>query len=185
MLWRGRSLIRREAYQCLNVDKCGCLRFFFVQASAIKKTDIMDTAKENKNAIRVAIVDDNRGLRLNSVNQLENSGYIVQFQVSNGQNALKKIQEDGELPDVCLVEEDFVTAKMLLEKYPKLKVLISSTDDDKKCVTEMLKTGVSGYILKFADPDEVVTAIKALSKNKKYFSVGVSEIAAEYFINLS
>ncbi|GGC36792.1 hypothetical protein GCM10011386_31180 [Parapedobacter defluvii] len=135
----------------------------------------------NKKTIRVAVVDDNAQLRAISVNQLENSGYIVQFQVSNGQKALQKIKEDGALPNVCVIEEDFATAKLLLEKHPDLKVLISSTNDNEENVLDMLKTGVSGYILKYADPDEMLTAVKALSENKKYFSVGISRIATEYF----
>lgn len=135
----------------------------------------------NKKAIRIAIVDDNEHLRYASVNQLENAGYIVQFQVSDGEKALSKINEDGELPDVCIVEEDFAAAKLLLEKHPDLKLLMSSTDDADENVKAMLKTGVSGYVLKFADPDEVTTAVKALGESKKYFSVGISSVAMEYF----
>lgn len=54
-------------------------------------------------------------------------------------------------------------------------------DDDEGSVKDMLKTGVSGYILKYADPDEIVTAVNELSGGKKYFSVGISGIATEYF----
>ena len=136
------------------------------------------------NIMRIAVIDDNTQLRYNSVNQLEKSGYIVQFQVGNVQNALKKIEEDGELPDVCIVEEDFAAAKLLLENLPDLKIIISSTDDDENSVTEMLKTGISGYVLKYSDPDEIVTAIRTLSESRKYFSVGISRIATEYFSNM-
>ncbi|PVH24483.1 response regulator [Sphingobacterium corticibacter] len=141
----------------------------------------MDTGKENKNNVCVAVIDDNAQLREMPVKQLENSGYTVLFQTGDGQDALQKLKENNRLPDVCLIEEDFATAKVLLEKHPDLKVLISSTEDDTESVTDMLKAGVSGYILKFADPDELRTAVKALSENKKYFSVGVSRIATEYF----
>jgi DNA-binding NarL/FixJ family response regulator len=134
-----------------------------------------------KKTIRVAVVDDNAQLRYIAVNQLENSGCIVQFQVSDGQKAIQKIKEDGTLPDVCIIEENFEAPKALLASYPDLKILISSTEDSEKRVTDMLKTGVSGYILKFADPEEMLTAVKALSENKKYFSVGISGIATEYF----
>ena len=85
------------------------------------------------------------------------------------------------MPDVCVIEEDFSTAKILLENHSDLKVLISSTQDDRETVTDMLKTGVWGYVLKFNDPEEIITAVKALSENKKYFSVGISRIATEYF----
>lgn len=141
----------------------------------------MNTGKDNKNNVCVAVIDDNAQLRDMSVKQLEKSGYIVLFQTGDGQEALQKLKEHGGWPDVCIIEEDFATAKLLLEKHPDLKVLISSTEDDDKNVTGMLKAGVSGYVLKFADPEEMVTAIKALCENKKYFSVGISRIATEYF----
>jgi DNA-binding NarL/FixJ family response regulator len=134
----------------------------------------------NDSIIRIAVIDNHAQLRDMSVKQLENAGFTILFQADNGQQALEKIIGDG-LPDVCIVEEDFATAKLLLEKYPDLNVLISSMDDDEESVKEMLKTGVSGYILKYADPDEIVTAVNALSGGKKYFSVGISGIATEYF----
>src|SRR5690606_27855373 len=92
----------------------------------------MNTGKDNKNNVYVAVIDDNPKLRDMSVKQLENSGYTVLFQSGYGQDALQKIKEGGKLPDVCLIEEDFATAKLLLEKYPDLKVLISSTDDNEE-----------------------------------------------------
>lgn len=145
----------------------------------------MDTGKDNKNNVCVAVIDGNAQIRDMSVKQLENSGYTVLFQSGYGQYALQKIKEGGKLPDVCFIEEDFATAKLLLEKHPDLKVLISSTNDNEENVLDMLKTGVSGYILKFADPDEMLTAVKVLSGNRKYFSVGISRIATEYFKNQS
>ncbi|TDS13062.1 response regulator [Sphingobacterium paludis] len=141
----------------------------------------MNTGKDNENNVYVAVIDDNPQLRDMSVKQLENSGYTVLFHSDYGQDALQKIKESGKLPDVCLIEEDFTTAKLLLEKHPDLKVLISSMEDDTESITDMLKAGVSGYVLKLSDPEEMATAVKALSRNKKYFSVGVSEIALEYF----
>src|SRR5690606_27080067 len=163
----------------MSVSVVACA--FLLQASLLLKTDIMDTGKENKSKVCVAVIDSHAQLREMPVKQLESSGYIVQFQVDNGKKALEKIKEGVKLPDVCLIEEDFATAKLLLEKHPDLKVLFSSTNDNEESVTDMLKTGVSGYILKFADPDEMLTAVKALSENKKYFSVGISRIATEYF----
>src|SRR5690606_7694575 len=141
----------------------------------------MVTGKENKNKVCVAVIDSHAQLREMPIKQLENSGYTVLFQSGYGQNALQKIKEGGKLPDVCLIEDDFTTAKLLLEKHPDLKVLISSTEDDTESVTDMLKAGVSGYVLKFSDPEELMTAVKALNVNKKYFSVGISGIATEYF----
>src|SRR5690606_13929654 len=143
----------------------------------------MDTGNDNRNNVCVAVIDDNARLRQMPVKQLENSGYTVLLDTGNGEDALQKLQKNERLPDVCLVEEDLVSTKILFEKYPDLKILIVSTSDNEEHVTDMLKTGVSGYVLKYADPDEMLAAVKALSENKKYFSVGVSGIATEYFKN--
>lgn len=145
----------------------------------------MDTGKDNTNKVRVAIIDSFKEFRDMSVNQLENSDYTVLFQTDNGEDALQKISENDRLPDVCIIEENFSTAKLLLEKHPDLKVLISRTEDDEESVADMLKIGVSGYILKYADPDEMVTAIDVLNGNRKYFRVGISGIVSEYFKNQS
>lgn len=130
--------------------------------------------------IKIAIIDDNPELRELSLQQLKNTGFNVLFKVDNAEQAIEEIENHG-LPDVCIVEEQFPSAKSLLQKYPDLKILVSTNADDKPHVTDMLDAGVSGYILKFADPDELVTATKALAANKKYFSVGIAAIATEYF----
>ncbi|MBW3524801.1 response regulator transcription factor [Chryseobacterium sp. NKUCC03_KSP] len=132
------------------------------------------------NVIQIAVIDDNAQLRELSVQQLKNAGFNVLFQADNEQQAIGKIESYG-LPDVCIVEVNLASAKLLLERYPDLKVLVSSTEDDKQSVSDMLDAGVSGYVLKFADPDELVTAAKALAADKKYFSVGIAAIATEYF----
>ena len=134
----------------------------------------------SNNIIQIAVVDNNTQLRDVSVKQLKASGFSILFQADTAQQALEKMA-GNDLPDVCIVEEDFKAAKLLLETHPNLKVLISSTDDGEKRVTDMLKAGVSGYVLKYADPDEIVTAVKALADGGRYFSLGISGIATEYF----
>ncbi len=130
--------------------------------------------------IQIAVIDDNAQLRELSLQELKNAGFKLLFQADNEQQAIGKIESYG-LPDVCIVEENLASAKLLLERYPDLKVLVSSTEDDKQSVADMLDAGVSGYVLKFADPNELVTAVKALAAGKKYFSVGIAAIATEYF----
>ncbi|MCO5286965.1 MAG: response regulator [Chitinophagaceae bacterium] len=141
----------------------------------------MEAAKENKNAIRVAIVDSHSKLRDNSVEQIESAGFTVFLQTDKGQDALQKIRNSHTLPDVCIIEDDIEAANLLLKTYPSLKVLISSTNDNEEAVTNMLVAGVSGYILRYADPNEMITAVKVLHENRKYFSAGVSATAKKYF----
>lgn len=53
MLWRGRSLIRRQAYQCPSIGKCGCLRFFLYSAPLNPKNKNMDTGSKNYPALNI------------------------------------------------------------------------------------------------------------------------------------
>lgn len=138
---------------------------------------------ESTGLIFIGLVDDTPPLRDITANLLTEKGFSIVFQVLNGAEALQRMEESKKQPDVCIIEEDFEAANLLLTEHPDLKVLISSTNDNKEKVSDMLNIGVSGYILKYADPDEFSTAVVALSKGKKYFSVGVSDIAAEYFSN--
>ena len=131
--------------------------------------------------MKLALIDDNTRLCVISKKLLKEAGHTLFFQSKSGLDAIQLIKESNALPDICIIEGDFGAASVLLEKYPNLKVIISSTNDDKESITGMLKIGVCGYVLKYADPDEIVTAVVALSKGKKYFSVGVSDIAREYF----
>ncbi|HRN72199.1 MAG TPA: response regulator [Ginsengibacter sp.] len=141
----------------------------------------MEAAKEKKNAIRVAIIESHLTLRNDSIKQLESAGFTVFLQTGTGQDALQKIRNSHTVPDVCIIEDDIEAANLLLKTYPSLKVLISSTNDNKTAVMNMLEAGVSGYILRYADPDEMITAVKALHENRKYFSAGVGATAKKYF----
>ncbi len=139
---------------------------------------------ENADLILIGLVDDAPQLRGITVNQLaQKKRFSIMFEADNGQQAIQNIEESKQLPDVCIVEDDFSTAKLLLQKYHDLKVLVSSTDDNEETVRDMLETGVAGYVLKFNDPDELVTAVNAISNGKRYFSLGVADIAQEYFGN--
>lgn len=137
--------------------------------------------------ITVALIDDHTPL-LNAVRKfLESFSIRVLFQAGNGQEALQKLSESDVLPDICILDlnmpvmNGFETATALSNKYPDIKVLAFSVNDDEANVVAMLQSGAKGYILKGADPDEIKKAIEVVYNNRKYFSVGISNIAEEYF----
>ncbi|WP_026712950.1 response regulator [Flavobacterium daejeonense] len=144
----------------------------------------MDNKEE---IIRVAIIDDHDLLR-NGICQFLNSfGFATIFEVENGLAALEKIERNHLIPDVCIVDinmpvmDGFELTKILRKKYPAVKVIAFSVNDDEKNVIKMLKLGASGYVLKGADPKELEEAVKVIHNGGRYFSVGVAKIAQEYF----
>jgi DNA-binding NarL/FixJ family response regulator len=78
---------------------------------------------------------------------------------------------DVNMPDMNGVE----ATKSITARVPGVKVIALSMHSDKRFVSRMIEAGASGYILKECAFEELITAIRSVAKNRKYFS---SEIAA-------
>jgi DNA-binding NarL/FixJ family response regulator len=65
--------------------------------------------------------------------------------------------------------------KKLTKEYPEVKVLALSMYNDESFVTEILKNGALGYILKNTGKIELVRAIKTVYRGQSYFSDEVTE----------
>jgi two-component system NarL family response regulator len=78
---------------------------------------------------------------------------------------------DIRLPDLNGIE----VAARLRDSGNKAKIVALSAFSDKRFVTEMLRSGASGYVTKSAAGTELVSAIRAVACGQGYFS---PEIAA-------
>ncbi|MBN8880551.1 response regulator transcription factor [Chitinophaga sp. 212800010-3] len=137
--------------------------------------------------IKIAIIDDHDLLRESICQFLKDHGLETVFEAENGQLALIKMEACEMLPDLCIVDvnmpvmDGFETVKSLRAKYPLLKFLAFSVNDDENDVVQMLRNGADGYILKGADPQELAKAIRVICDGGRYFSAGICEVAKEYF----
>jgi len=141
----------------------------------------------NEQIIRVAIIDDHEMLRSGISQFLDSFGFALIFEVENGLLALEKIERSHLMPDVCIVDinmpvmNGFELTEILSKKYPAIKIVALSVNDDENDVLKMLKCGADGYVLKGADPDELKKAIEVVYNGGRYFSIGISKIAEDYF----
>ena len=144
---------------------------------------------DKEQIIRVAIIDGHDMVRDGICQFLDNFGYATIFEVENGVLALEKIERSHLIPDVCIVDvampvmDGFELTEILRKKYPDIKIIAFSVNDDEKDILKMLECGVNGYVLKGADPKELEEAVKVIYNGGRYFSVGVAKIAQEYFTN--
>ena len=60
--------------------------------------------------------------------------------------------------------------KKIKEAYPKTKILMVSMHNDPHMISQLLKVGVTGYILKNTGKIELVEAINSIYQNKTFFS---------------
>lgn len=135
---------------------------------------------DKKRKIQVAVVDDHTLLRTALAKLIDSfDNYAVYFEAENGE-ALKKIISRKMIPEIILLDVNmpgmngFETAEWLYKNYPQVKVLALSMLSDEHTIIRMLKSGAKGYIMKSADPDELLLALDSLMKKNFYLSEYIS-----------
>lgn len=139
------------------------------------------------NKIRVLLVDDHLLIRagfkvlMQDIEDIEVIG-----EAGNTQEAIEKTEELS--PDVVIMDISMETSddgieatQIILEKFPNTKVLILSMHDEEEYVYKSIKCGAHGYLLKSAE-NELITAIRTIAKNEKYFGTRISKIITEGYI---
>jgi DNA-binding NarL/FixJ family response regulator len=131
--------------------------------------------------IRLLIADDHNILLEGIVSLLRTEpSFLVAGIAANGYEVLELVDKNNY--DVCLLDinmprlDGMETAKILRVRKPALKIIILTTYNDKEIIAELLHTGVSGYLLKNSDRQELVEAIKKVMNGRYYFSSEVEKI---------
>lgn len=130
--------------------------------------------------IRILIADDHKMFvdGIESILNTEEDISVVDrcFDGKSVFNILKEKEIDVILLDVNLPEMNGIEVcqKMNKEKS-KVKVLALSMFNEESYVTEILKHGASGYILKNTGRVELLNAIRSIYEGKTYFSKDVTQ----------
>ncbi len=125
--------------------------------------------------IRVLIAEDQRLLRqcFQEVLDLDPEIEVVAT-AADGQEAIllaEKHRPDMVLMDLAMPHLDGISATGLLhERVPEAKVLILSLHDTPAQIGKAMAAGVSGYVLKDVDLDELVRIIKAVYRGEPIHS---------------
>jgi DNA-binding NarL/FixJ family response regulator len=128
--------------------------------------------------IRVLIVDDQSLIRQGLKAMLELEPHLqVVGDAENGKVALELIaalQPDVVLMDITMPEMDGQTAtKLIVQNFPNVKVLILSTFDEDSYITEAVRSGARGYLLKDVSWRELVSAIRFVHLGYTQFGPGL------------
>lgn len=136
--------------------------------------------------IRVLIVDDHPLLRQGLSRLLELEGGIqVIGQASNGVEALRMTSQLN--PDVLLLDinmpgmNGIEVAKTVREENPETEILVLTIHDNESYVNEMIRIGAKGYLLKDAEPREVVQAIQKVAQGEAVYSSDLMERVMERY----
>jgi two-component system, NarL family, response regulator NreC len=136
--------------------------------------------------IRVVVVDDHAVVR-SGLHLLLDAHEDIEV-VGEAGNAKDAIFRARALkPDVILLDVVMPGATgievlpELLRESPQTKVLVLSMQDDPSYVREAFGAGASGYVLKEAADEEVVSAVREIAKGGQYVhpTLGARIVAAE------
>ncbi|WP_434700856.1 response regulator [Pseudomonas sp. D1-36] len=131
-------------------------------------------------AIRVALVDDHslvrdgiRALlsvmpRLDVVGEAENGVQAIEM--------VERCQPDLLLMDIGLKDMNGLELTRLLgRQHPGLKILVLSMYDNHEYVSESVRAGASGYVLKNSPSKEIIAAIEAIINGGTFYSAEIAQ----------
>ena len=116
--------------------------------------------------IRVVLADDQPMVRAGLRTILESdAGIQVVAEAADGQaalDALARSHPDLVLLDIRMPDMDGLTAaETIRTRHPDIPVVIVTTFHEDRYVARALDAGVAGFVLKSADPYELIGAVKA------------------------
>ena len=137
------------------------------------------------NKITIIIADDHPLIRegIRKILELE-PGFQVVAEAENGQDAITMCRRY--LPAVILMDinlpvlNGIEATKTIREELPQTKILALTIHDDEEYIIELLRAGVSGYILKDIRAEELVKAIYQVAQGYQVIHPGVAQKVIGY-----
>ncbi|MCA9927643.1 MAG: response regulator transcription factor, partial [Anaerolineales bacterium] len=140
----------------------------------------------SEQSIRILIADDHPVFRFGLRALLEaQSDMVVVGEAEDGETAVtltQSLQPDVVLMDINMPGINGIEAtKQIADVLPETAVLIITMFDDDTVFTAM-QAGARGYLLKGAQGDETLRAIRAVANGEVIFSPGVAEQMMAFFM---
>jgi len=136
---------------------------------------------------RVLLADDHALIRQGLKALLERQGFQVVCEVSDGQEAIRSVEKTQ--PDVAIIDISMPilngvdAARELKKSSPKTKVILLTQHEEDQYVTEALRAGVKGYVLKGQAADDLVHAIQEVCRGSVYLSPHISRAVVDAYLS--
>lgn len=137
---------------------------------------ILETNQDNMSSnIKIFITDDH---------QIMIDGLIAMFQdeadfkivgsASNGIETLKKLESTDcnvLLLDLVMPRMDGIeTTKHVVKRYPNIKILVLTTNDEGSIITTLFKYGVTGFLPKISSKEVLIESVRKAARGEKVLS---------------
>jgi len=129
----------------------------------------------------VILVDDQQLMRQGLINIIDQEPQIrVLAEAVNGEEAVnltRRLNPDVIVMDIDMpVMDGLAATRLILDEFPATKVIMLSMYSDWSYVSEALKAGAAGYLLKDCAGDDLVRAISAVKGDLIFLSPSVTNL---------
>jgi DNA-binding NarL/FixJ family response regulator len=136
--------------------------------------------------LRILVAEDHPLFRKGMISLLSSvPEFEVAGEAATGEEAVARaaeLQPDVVLMDLQMPEVNGIEAtRRILQESPSVRVLVVTLFEDDDSVFMALRAGARGYVLKDADEEEMVQAIRAVGKGEAIFSAAIAERVLAYF----
>jgi len=135
--------------------------------------------------IRIVLADDHVLVRQGLKSLLEREGFQVIAEACDGQEAVSHVLSLQ--PDLAVMDISMPTlngldaARQMARSSPKTKTILLTQHDEPQYVSEAMEAGVKGYVLKNQVANDLLLAIRQVSRGQVYLSPGVSGAVMEAY----
>jgi two-component system response regulator NreC len=137
--------------------------------------------------IRIVLADDHVVMRNGLKLLLERQpNFEVAGEAVNGREAVEiceKLKPDVLVLDIAMPNLNGIeAARQISAKLPHIAIVILSMHSDESYVLRALKAGARAYLLKDSAETDLISAIRAVSEGKAFFSPAISKMLVEDYI---
>lgn len=126
----------------------------------------------------IVVVDDHPVFRRGMVALLDASGYAVVGEAASSAEAVSviaRLRPDLVLLDLGLPDGDGISAaSLILAENRTVRIVVVTMYDEPSTVAAALAAGVSGYVVKDSEPDEILAALRSALNGTTLLGSGVS-----------
>ena len=133
---------------------------------------------------KVLLADDHAILRDGLRMVLEaQQGITVVGEAEDGRQALEMVERLH--PDVVVMDiampnmNGLEAARQIKRRWPDVRIVILTMHENQQYLTQIVKVGASGAVLKRSAGTELVSAIKAAARGESYFSPSIAGMLLE------
>jgi two-component system, NarL family, response regulator NreC len=137
--------------------------------------------------LRILLADDHTVVRQGLRKILEaRPQWEVVAEAADGREAVRQAEEVK--PDVAIVDvampllNGIEAVRQIARKVSGTRVLVLSMHNDEAYVTQMLRAGAAGYLLKDSADVDLLQAVEAVASGKSFFSPAIARVIADDYV---